>query len=719
MIIKSIIIENFRSYYGENSIVFSDGLNLVIGANGDGKTTLFEALEWLYDTVGKMPKTDAKYVSKKKISELLEGESSKVKVSMTYTNNDGVRIFEKSFKFTKNLSGELSISNFTCTMFIQKGGENDIREGETALRMFDYDFAPSIRKYCLFKGEQELNIFNKEEAMGYLVETFSEVRDFDPYIDFILKSKEWSEKALSSALKSDQKNSADVDKYQKLIANESKRLGDLRIELKDQQKKAIDFTTLLDDLEKNREASELLKTTNDRLEHLHDQEKQMYRKISDNYTFRLLDEMWILMGFEPIAEEYSQLVGKLSKEQRRQENEYQREQGAKKMAQEMQAEINKGFVPLALNVPDENTMREMLHDEVCKVCGTPAPKGSVPYNTMKKHLDDYLASIRQSTHEEEIEDTLFKFEFIRELNDRYSVLHNRMKFVTRLNDVIDYAIEANRKTHETINNIRANIEKEEETKKKILAQTEGLSEEQLMSAYHNISQWWQLRTDAERSAEKLARQIAHHEQNLEQYQDEYSKISEDSSAAVYARTNIAIRYICDAFVLAKKRNKDEFLMQLENATNEYLELLNRSDFRGYAKIMPKADESAEIILIDSDGTRIFNPNTALKTTMYMSLLFAVAKLTTLKHENDYPLIFDAPTSSFTEAKENDFFALIGNIKKQTIIATKSFLHENPDGTSSPEFSRLKHIKATKYRIEKQRPFNEMDLSTIQTKITLI
>ena len=44
MIIKELRIKNFRSYYGDNNrFVFSDGLTLIIGDNGDGKTTFFEA----------------------------------------------------------------------------------------------------------------------------------------------------------------------------------------------------------------------------------------------------------------------------------------------------------------------------------------------------------------------------------------------------------------------------------------------------------------------------------------------------------------------------------------------------------------------------------------------------------------------------------------------------------------------------------------------------
>ena len=187
MIIKNITIENFRSYYGRNSINVGSGLTLIIGANGDGKTTLFEALEWLFDTVGKMQNADNKYISKKKSSELFEGEYASVKVSMTYETEDSERIVEKSFRFSK-LNGEIISSNYSFGLYIQKGVEKEYKEGELAKRIFDIDFAASIRQYCLFKGEQELNIFNKPEAMSYLVETFSEVRDFDPFEDFVNKA---------------------------------------------------------------------------------------------------------------------------------------------------------------------------------------------------------------------------------------------------------------------------------------------------------------------------------------------------------------------------------------------------------------------------------------------------------------------------------------------------------------------------------------------------
>ena len=56
MIIKSITIENFQSYYGEQTILFSKGLNLVIGKGGKGKSKLFNAFYWVL--FGKLYITD-------------------------------------------------------------------------------------------------------------------------------------------------------------------------------------------------------------------------------------------------------------------------------------------------------------------------------------------------------------------------------------------------------------------------------------------------------------------------------------------------------------------------------------------------------------------------------------------------------------------------------------------------------------------------------------
>ena len=103
----------------------------------------------------------------------------------------------------------------------------------------------------------------------------------------------------------------------------------------------------------------------------------------------------------------------------------------------------------------------------------------------------------------------------------------------------------------------------------------------------------------------------------------------------------------------------------------------------------------------------------------MSLLFAVSKITTLKRDKDYPLIFDAPTSSFEDVKEEVFYNVIDKIEKQCIIATKDLLVNRGDGARELNIDKINQLSCSVYRIQKADGFDEHDLSTIQTTITKI
>ena len=97
MKLNKIIIKNFRSYYGENCFELSDGLTLVIGDNGDGKTTFFEALEWLFDT-SKDNKSESN-ISEMRKAEMGTGDSDEVSVTMTFAHG-GEKEICKRFIFS-------------------------------------------------------------------------------------------------------------------------------------------------------------------------------------------------------------------------------------------------------------------------------------------------------------------------------------------------------------------------------------------------------------------------------------------------------------------------------------------------------------------------------------------------------------------------------------------------------------------------------------------
>ena len=49
MLINKISISNFLCYYGsDNQFAFVEGLNIVLGANGYGKSKLYDAFQWVF-----------------------------------------------------------------------------------------------------------------------------------------------------------------------------------------------------------------------------------------------------------------------------------------------------------------------------------------------------------------------------------------------------------------------------------------------------------------------------------------------------------------------------------------------------------------------------------------------------------------------------------------------------------------------------------------------
>jgi DNA sulfur modification protein DndD len=710
MIIKEITIENFRSYYGVHTIKFNDGLVIFIGDNGDGKTTFFEALEWLFDTSKQI--LDSRLISKKKVSELLEFESEVVRVSMTY-EHDGEKIVEKSFSFSKDLNNEVSTSDYQF-----KGFEND-GSGRIPIQggiLLDRCFEAAIRKYCLFKGEENLNVFNNPDALNYLIDTFSNVRQFEPYYSaeedhsgFTDYAEYTSRKAFEKAMKSDKQNSQQERDLSFRLNSLRTDLGNVRQRLRTNRENATNYATKLDEIENSKEASELLKGINNRLNSLKEKKNNAEKHINEEYSIKLLDEMWILTGFSSVFDEFQKKVSLFSKEKRKLE----REDDKLKGKQELAKEIAEGIIPLSPNIPDKISMQEMINDEFCKVCGREAKEGTAPYDFMVSKLNDLLQS--QQPIDKETEKQLFPNSFSRELEQKSSNLEYNQVEINSLINTIRENIEFNENRKNEANQIQESIDLEEDNKRKLLAQNDGLTEEQLQNAYENIKNWWDFRSQAEKQVLVLEKEESNIINELEKQQEAYNNLAKTSVAATYSKIHSALDKIKIAFKNAKEKNAQEFLTLLEEKANCYLEKLNIDGFYGIIRIIKAPDGTARIALQDQNDFFVTSPNQALKTTMYMSVLFAVSDLTALRRENDYPLIFDAPTSSFSPQKEGDFFKIISEINKQCIIFTKSFLTEN----GIPDNNKIDAQNCTIYRMEKQRPFNNLDLSTIQTKVTLI
>lgn len=289
-----------------------------------------------------------------------------------------------------------------------------------------------------------------------------------------------------------------------------------------------------------------------------------------------------------------------------------------------------------------------------------------------------------------------------ELSKLATVIADRLSFVqTRKQD---------------LEKVNKDLTEAEDSKMQLLIQTPDLTEEMLIKNFKDFKGLSDSSKRASLDLQDLKRRLEELEIQKQELKDKQNQIVPSNGIVrVYQKVHITLERIMKAFEAAKDRNVEEFIRTLEEQANIYLKKLNADDFRGVIKIKRTADGSAKINLYSSNDTIIANPGGAQKTTMYMSVLFAISNITTLKRDEDYPLIFDAPTSSFGDFKEDIFYNIIDDIDKQCIIFTKDLLKfDRETQTRKLDFDKINQLSCSVYRIQKASGYDEEDLSTIQT-----
>lgn len=718
MKLNKIIIKNFRSYYGENCFELSDGLTLVIGDNSDGKTTFFEALEWLFDT-SKDNKSESN-ISEMRKAEMGIGGSDEVSVTMTFDHR-GEKEICKKFIFEKDTNGSVRTRDFSFVGYEIMGAERYKRDGKILLESC---FDTVIRRYCLFKGERELNVFDNNTALKTLVDTFSGIKQFDNLVELTMYFEQQSDNLVTKELKKDKKQEEVIKRLEYELSKVQSDISDVRHDISIKEKAVSDYETRLRVLEENQDACENLQDINARIEQKKIEQRRLMGYINLDYNAMLLDDMWILRAFPSILSEYQKKVSSLSREKRKLQKAEDERIAVEKGKQEAIKEIQKlanDATPLPWNLPDKETMQEMIDDEICKVCGRPAEKGSDAYNFMVNKLNEYLDYIRKESEAAQQQDALVKplFEntYINELHTRSIQLsgdteQELMGLATAIADRLSF-VQSRKQDLEKVNK---DLTEAEDAKMQLLIQTPDLTEEMLIKNFKDFKGL----SDSSKRASLDLQELNHELEVLEAQKQELKErqnqiVPSNGIVRVYQKVHITLERIMKAFEAAKNRNVEEFIQTLEEQANIYLKKLNADDFRGVIKIKRTADGSARINLYSSNDTLIANPGGAQKTTMYMSVLFAISKITTLKRDEDYPLIFDAPTSSFGEFKEDIFYNIIDNIDKQCVIFTKDLLRYDRDTEKRElDFDKINQLSCSVYRIQKAPGYDEEDLSTIRT-----
>lgn len=721
MIIKEIRIKNFRSYYGDNNrFEFSDGLTVIIGDNGDGKTTFFEALQWLLNTT--IEKGNIEHVSEMRKSKMEVGEVDEVSVFMEFEHN-GLKSVEKSFTFERLENGAFRIGQLQYRGYETNGFEREAVNGKSLIeRCYD----AFIQRFSMFKGESELNIFDNPALLKDLVDKFSDIRKFDQLVEFTQSFEAKAEKAYLGEMRSDKKVAEKSRELESKITRLSGEISITRSDIADKRQSVETFGKRLSELEDNQEASQRFKDLQSCLKTQEEKRNKMMAIISAvNYSHALLDRYWILAPYSPILKAFQEKISLLSKEKRRQDREFERtkakEIGKLEAYKELQGALVNGATELPWYLPNQETMEDMINDHICKVCGRKAPEGSDAFAFMVHKLEEYKrhteAKIARDASKKEIEDsTLFPHEFIEQLHNlSQSLSGTREAEVARYaQDIADrQELVAARKADLAKLEDKINDLKDEKTR--LLINVGNISEAALEKEFNDIKG---LFDQKERATERLAvleTQLSYQVKQMAELKKELNELDPESSQVkVTKEVHRVLEEIAKAFVQAQKDNLNRFLQELEAKANEYMVALSAADFHGEVRLIHTANNSTEIKLFSSNGTEIKKPSGSQKTVMYISVLFAISDFTQEKRDEDYPLIFDAATSSFGDSKEEDFYNVIDKINKQCIIVTKDFIEK---GRLNEE--AIDGLTCAVYRIKKAPKFDPTNMATIRTIIEKI
>ena len=537
MIIKEIRIKNFRSYYGDNNLFeFSDGLTLILGDNGDGKTTFFEALEWLFRTELDRGSQELENVSEMRKSKLEIGEQDEVSVFMSFEHN-GMKSVEKSFTFERTGESSYRVGKVNYT-----GYEDTFsgREQVSGKLLINRCYDAFIQRFSMFKGESRLDVFDDKTALKTLVDKFSDIKAFDELVEITNGFSKKSEAAYLKEMKSDEKVSIEAKSLELKIKSVNEKIFQKKTDIKEKQASIDIYSSSLKELEQTQKSSERFKEIEDRRKTQQEKKTRIMSQIrAIDYNHALLDKYWILAPFPKVLQEFKQKCSLFSREKRRQEREFDKQQaetiGKLKAVKEIQGTLINGSTELPWYLPDQETMEEMIHDHICKVCGRPAPEGSDAFEYMVHKLEDYKkhveAKIQKELQEKEISDkTLFKYNQIEnlhnlsislsgsnesEINSYVIQINERLEFVSRL--------------REELKTIESKLQDTLDEKSRLLIQAGNVSETVLEKNYKDIIGLYEQKGRAEVRLTEMKNDLSLLENQLSGYQKELDELNPSSS----------------------------------------------------------------------------------------------------------------------------------------------------------------------------------------------
>jgi DNA sulfur modification protein DndD len=719
MIIEKIELENFMCYAGSNCINFKEGINVIIGDNGYGKSKLYDAFYWvmydqIFDTEGKefvnTRIAKSKIISDKAKANVTNGRIGTT-VSITFHNleKDNVYILERKY-IINVINSQITESNDSEFTIMQKDlsylNAKMVNDEEEKYRIMAKILPPQIKDYLWFQGEQVESIidFKKQDTLTKAINVLSSITRYDELRDIAITSARSANCEYDRELKRLSKDFAKSEQLEKEKSELEKKNKGLLLDLneaKDNLSKAESkCEELLNKIEDAQKINELLQVKKSVLERLKDLNNEL---IEEQITFyrKMFRNKWILKGTENLFNEYSQkfstyeqLKLKLAAEK------------ASKLKQE-KASAEKLQTRLPFNVPEPNYLEWMLDKERCLVCDREAVKGSDPWHKIKELLD---RPVKGSSTDDITKQNLN--EDLKRLYQNGLSLSNR---IIEIDEDINEVLKKRNSLNVKVKNVNNELKKLEDSIQKLLANSSLTTE----IAKNIIDEYSVQNAYAKKFSilkERLSQQIDTNRNCLRVIEDQLKALVTGEIPKWLIEKKETLNDFEAISISTRERVFNGLITQLEKEANKHYKVMTSGNKSSRGQIvfrkLPNGNYMPEITNLE--GIPLRGVNTSNLILVKLAAIMAIVSAKSGSNAvNLYTLITDAPTSVFGEDYTIGFCKTVSKVYKQSIIMSKEFYKNQTlrnELLANPEINIGKVYMITPSIIESERT-NRDKLST--------
>lgn len=681
MVINSITLNNFQCYYDVVKFEFKEGLNVVIGDNGAGKSKLYDAFYWvLYDQVfdslnREFKKTNmvkGNLVSDKAKALCQPGEMVKAEVEMVVYNprREMEYTLTRSYTVSKNESGALRQDPESSFSILQtdkfKISRPMVNQGDIA-SLLKGILPDDVKPYMWFQGEQvdSLIDFKNNSTLTNAINVLSDIREFDFYEEVSKRAFEAAEKEYHRELK---KVSSDSRKNEELENQKSRVQRDLT-RLEEEKTLAADNLTYAnerkDKLLSKVDDAQRIKALNAKEVNLKDRLKEFderLTKMKAGINKSMISRNWILKGGSFLVELFAEKYDQYIQNRNRQEAAF----SAKQKALE---ELLEDF-RLPVDVPEPIFVKQMLEKEWCLVCDREAPHGSHAYLKIQELIE------RSKSHKQKPKpEPVTKHDFSKEFKSLYQnglnlqgiINHADHEIRTAIGDIMD--LEGKYKvTKSELEGVQKEI------MEAINASSVGSIDSSIDIVNEFESQYSAIR-DFEKKCDRLNFEAEAKAAEAKKIDDELKALSKGKISPTLEEKKNVLEDFRDIAKSTRERVFNRLILQLEEEANQhfYNMTAENKSVRGRIKLEKQVNGNYMPKNLDSEGRILTSINDSNIILIKLAVIMAIisAKKSSPAAEL-YPLITDAPTSKFGDNYAIGFCRVASQVYSQSIVISKDF-----------------------------------------------